>query len=196
MKKLWTLLRSPSGRHSVGALLIVGIVLGVTGVAGFDAAMEATSSDDFCNSCHEIGDNAGREFEGTSHDVNPSGVRASCASCHLPKPFVPKMRRKVHGIYELYHHLLGTIGTPEKYEKHRMRMAMGVWEEFNRTDSRECRDCHSSEKFDRAAQSEKAREFHDNALRKGQTCIDCHKGLAHKLPEGIGEDYEIEGIDI
>lgn len=195
MKKLWSVLRSPSVRHSLGALLVLGILIGVIGVAGFDASMEATSSDEFCNSCHEIGDNAGREFEGTHHHTNPSGVVASCVSCHLPKPFVPKMRRKLYGIYEIYHHLLGTIGTPEKFEEHRMRMAMGVWEEFNRTDSRECRACHTSEAFDLAAQSEKAREFHENALRNGQTCIDCHKGLAHKLPEGIEEDFEIKGID-
>ena len=26
------------------------------------------------------------------------------------------------------------------------------------------------------------------AVEKRETCIECHKGIAHKLPEGYGED--------
>ena len=25
--------------------------------------------------------------------------------------------------------------------------------------------------------------LHDQAVKDGQTCIDCHKGIAHKLPD-------------
>jgi hypothetical protein len=39
-------------------------------------------------------------------------------------------------------------------------------------------------------QSEKAREYHSPALANGKTCIDCHKGITHRLPEGIEPDYE------
>ena len=38
-------------------------------------------------------------------------------------------------------------------------------------------------------------QYHDGPLAKGKTCIDCHKGLAHKLPDGIVEDEQLEGID-
>ena len=157
--------------------------------------MHATSTDEFCLSCHELQENIGYEYETMSHAKNSLGFRATCSACHLPKPFVPKMQRKFRAVAEIYHHLLGTIDTPEKFEEHRMRMATRVWADMNQTDSRECRDCHSPDRWDLSLQSEKAQEFHVGPLAKGKTCIDCHKGLAHRLPDGIGEDEQLEGID-
>jgi cytochrome c-type protein NapC len=37
--------------------------------------------------------------------------------------------------------------------------------------------------MDLAAQDRSARGRHSNAPDKGETCIDCHKGVAHTLPE-------------
>ena len=61
-------------------------------------------------------------------------------------------------------------------------------------DSQECRNCHDEASWDLAVQSEKAREFHEQALTNGKTCISCHKGLAHRLPKGIRPDDEIPGV--
>jgi nitrate/TMAO reductase-like tetraheme cytochrome c subunit len=105
------------------------------------------------------------------------------------------MWRKIRAIGEVYHHFKGTIDTPEKYDAYRMTMASKTWAEMNASDSRECRYCHDESRWDLALQSEKARQYHSGALAKGKTCIDCHKGLAHKLPPGIREDAQIEGID-
>ena len=33
-------------------------------------------------------------------------------------------------------------------------------------------------------QQEESALIHADALEEGMTCIDCHKGIAHKLPEG------------
>ena len=161
----------------------------------FDFSMHETSTDSFCLSCHELEVNIGYEYDGMSHARNASGLRVTCSDCHVPKPFVPKMMRKLRAVGEIYHHVLGTIDTPAKFEEHRMSMATRVWAEMNGTDSRECRDCHQAEFWDLTAQSEKAREFHDNPLEKGTTCIDCHKGIAHKLPEGIESDQQLPGMD-
>jgi cytochrome c-type protein NapC len=57
------------------------------------------------------------------------------------------------------------------------------------------RHCHDQSTWVLERQGLKARKFHSVALSKGKTCIDCHKGLAHKLPEGISEDAHLEGID-
>ena len=57
------------------------------------------------------------------------------------------------------------------------------------TDSRECRGCHDGQSFDYAKQSRRAAEVHQEGLNAGQTCIDCHKGIAHQLPHippGLG----------
>jgi nitrate/TMAO reductase-like tetraheme cytochrome c subunit len=76
-----------------------------------------------------------------------------------------------------------------------MHMATVTWAEMNANDSQACRNCHDQSKWDLAKQSEKASQFHSGALAKGKTCIDCHKGIAHKLPRGITEDHQVEGMD-
>lgn len=187
-------LATPS-QLALGTLVLAGGLLGALGVIAFDTSMEATSTDDFCVSCHELRDNALAEFVGTAHHTNATGKVATCGDCHIPREFVPKMIRKVRAAGEVYHHLLGTIDTPEKYDEQRMWMATKTWDYMTDRDSQECRNCHDEAAWDLALQSEKAREYHSEALSRGKTCISCHKGLAHKLPPGIREDDEIEGVD-
>jgi cytochrome c-type protein NapC len=38
--------------------------------------------------------------------------------------------------------------------------------------------------MDIAKQSRPAQRMHRTAIEKGQTCIECHQGIAHKLPAG------------
>ena len=38
--------------------------------------------------------------------------------------------------------------------------------------------------MDFGKQRRRVRKIHPEAMREGKTCIDCHKGIAHKLPEG------------
>ena len=53
------------------------------------------------------------------------------------------------------------------------------------TNSLECRNCHSAESMDISKQSQRAADAHQRSLFTGQkTCIDCHKGIAHRLPKG------------
>ena len=196
IRRLFEWVTTPSTRFALGTLVVVGGVAGIAAWLTFEEVMAATSSDEFCmTQCHEIADNSAAEYVGTTHHTNRLGVRVTCEDCHIPKEFFPKMWRKVRALNEIYHHMLGTIDTPEKFEAHRMRMATWTWAEMNESDSRECRNCHDAESWVLANQSEKAQRYHAPALSRGKTCIDCHKGLAHKLPEGIGEDHQLEGID-
>ncbi|MGE8636726.1 MAG: NapC/NirT family cytochrome c, partial [Achromobacter piechaudii] len=49
--------------------------------------------------------------------------------------------------------------------------------------SLECRNCHNYEYMDFTRQSVRAQNMHSKYLAdKSKTCIDCHKGIAHKLP--------------
>jgi cytochrome c-type protein NapC len=194
VKRFWTFITTPTARYSLGAIVVFGAVLGVIGSWSFGVVIHETSSDDFCLSCH-AGD-IGLEMPGTVHESNSVGVAVGCADCHLPHSFWPKVIAKTKsGIKDVYHTALGTISTLEKFEAHRMHMATVTWKAMNENDSRECRYCHDEARWDVSKQTEKARKFHGPALTKGKTCIDCHKGIAHKLPEGIVPDEQLPGID-
>jgi len=156
------------------------IIIGVILWGGFNTGMEATNTMEFCISCHEMEDNVYEEYKGTIHDANRSGVRAGCPDCHVPRPWLYKMKRKIQASNELLHKALGTIDTPEKFDAHRLQMAKSEWMRMKKSDSRECRNCHEISTMDPEAQKPRARKQHYNAMKEGQTCIDCHKGIAHK----------------
>jgi len=50
------------------------------------------------------------------------------------------MMRKIQASNELWHKMLGTIDTPEKFEAKRLELARSVWATMKKTDSRECRN--------------------------------------------------------
>jgi len=51
------------------------------------------------------------------------------------------------------------------------------------TDSRECSNCHEFKSMDLSEQDSYARKRHERGQAKGETCIDCHDGIAHELPK-------------
>lgn len=167
-----------AGWFGVGFLFVAGILAWV----GFNHALESTNTEEFCISCHEMKDNSYAEYRLTTHASSRSGVRASCPDCHVPKAFGPKMVAKLRASKDVYHNILGTIDTPEKFNDRRLHMAESVWERMKATDSRECRSCHKADAFDYFKQSRRAAKAHQDGLNEGQTCIDCHKGIAHRLP--------------
>ncbi|WP_244574559.1 NapC/NirT family cytochrome c [Cohaesibacter sp. ES.047] len=170
-------------RVAIGVAVLVSVVATLLFVAGFHTTMEATTSLEFCTSCHEMRENVLPEYKASIHYSNPSGVRATCADCHLPQDFAGKMVRKTAALNELYHHLLGTIDTPEKFEAKRLELAKRVWARMEANNSNSCKGCHSFDTMDFAHQSEKAAKQMQKAAETGQTCISCHKGIAHKLPD-------------
>lgn len=169
-------------------LIILGMVLGIIFWGGFNTALEATNSLEFCISCHEMRDTVYPEYQETVHYKNPSGVRASCTDCHVPRPWIHKVIRKIRASSEIYHTLLGTVDTPEKFEAHRLEMAERVWAQMRKTDSRECRNCHAFTTMDLSGQDRYARKRHERAQAEGKTCIECHEGIAHKLPKRPGDE--------
>ncbi|MCW9048638.1 MAG: NapC/NirT family cytochrome c [Gammaproteobacteria bacterium] len=181
LKSLIKKMRTPS-TATLGSLLIAGFVAGIIFWGGFNTAMEATNTETFCIGCHEMKDNVYQEYKETIHYANRTGVRATCPDCHVPKPWIHKMVRKVQASNELLHKALGTIDTPEKFEEKRLHLAQNVWRSMKQTDSRECRNCHNYESMDFGEQQRRAVASHSTGLEEGATCIDCHKGIAHSLP--------------
>ena len=169
-------------RTSPIVLLVGGVTFGVIAWGGFNTAMEASNSTAFCISCHEMRDTVYKEWQESVHFKNASGVQATCADCHVPRPWVHKVVRKVRATNELYHKILGTVNTPEKFEAKRWELANRVWENMKATDSRECRNCHELASMDLEEQDRSGKKKHAQAREDGRTCIDCHKGLAHEYP--------------
>ena len=178
LRALW----KPSARYSIASIFIGGSVAGVIFWGGFNTFMEYTNTLSFCVSCHEMDQLVYQEYKKTVHYKNRTGVRVICSDCHVPKDWTAKLIRKIQATNELYHKAIGTIDTPEKFEANRKAMAERVWASMIKSDSRECRNCHSYEAMDFHKQSARGREKMQESMKKGETCIECHKGVAHKLP--------------
>jgi len=202
-----------SAKKAAGfGVLVVGVVIGVMLWGGFHWALELTNTEGFCISCHEMRENVYNEYQDTIHYNNRTGVRATCPDCHVPKEWFHKVKRKIRASIELYHHFMGTVDTPEKFEAKRFQLAMNVWTEMKNTDSRECRNCHGNEFMDFDKQEDRGIDGHERMedsrfdaaeLRaEGKyaeadqielTCIDCHKGVAHSLPADYDPEKDIAG---
>lgn len=175
-----------AGRTRVVVLVLV-FLAGVGAVGLLNTGIAVTNTTEFCVSCHTMQGNY-QEYQQTLHYKNKSGVQATCADCHVPKPLIPKLVTKIVAAKDVWHELIGTVDTPEKFEAHRWDMANRVWDKMRRTNSRECRSCHDFANMDLSEQERTARSRHGSAEEKGLTCIDCHAGVVHKLPDEPAED--------
>lgn len=184
----WRVLSSPSRYFSLGFLVVGGFIGGIIFWGGFNTALEATNTEKFCTSCHEMRDNVFAELKSTIHYSNRSGVRATCPDCHVPHQWTDKIARKMQASKEVWGKIFGTINTREKFLDERLNLAKHEWARLKANDSLECRNCHAYKFMDWTRQSQRAVYVHSTALAGNEhTCIDCHKGIAHRLPnmEGI-----------
>jgi len=178
---------SPPAYLSLAFLTLGGFVAGVIFWGGFNTALEYTNTEKFCVGCHEMNTNVFEELKGTIHFTNRSGVRAGCPDCHVPHEWTNKIARKMQASKEVWGHIFGSIDTRDKFLAMRKHLAEREWERMKANDSLECRNCHSSESMDLVKQNPRAASAHEQFLFSGQkTCIDCHKGIAHKLPDMSG----------
>ena len=183
-KRYWRTVNRPSVHYSLGFLTIGGFIGGVLFWGGFNTALEFTNTEKFCIGCHEMRDNVYQELQKTIHFRNRSGVRAKCSNCHVPHNWTNKMARKMQASKEVWGTIFGTINTREKFEAKRLELAQHEWARMKANDSLECRNCHEFEHMDFSRQSKRAVAAHSTSLASGEkTCIDCHKGIAHKLPD-------------
>jgi cytochrome c-type protein NapC len=183
----WKTLKKPSAYYSLGALVLGGFIAGIIFWGGFNTALELSNTEEFCISCHEMENNVYEELKTTIHFTNRSGVRATCPDCHVPHKWTDKIARKMQASKEVWGKIFGTINTREKFVAHRRRLAENEWQRLKANDSLECRNCHNFDYMDFTEQSERASNQHSGALATGEkTCIDCHKGIAHELPDMKG----------
>ena len=166
---------------SSSAAFIAGIVFW----GGFNTAMELTNTEAFCTGCHEMRDNVYQELQRTIHYTNRSGVRAKCPDCHVPAQLDAQDRAQDAGVE-------GSLGQDLRHDRH----AREVRREAPRARAARV-GAHEGERLARVPQlprlrlhglhaPEPARRVHalDATSCTGErTCIDCHKGIAHRLPD-------------
>ena len=184
IRRLWHVMLRPSTTLSLSFLTLGGFIMGILFWGGFNTALELTNTETFCISCHEMRDNVYAELKDTIHFNNRSGVRATCPDCHVPHQWGDKVTRKIKASKEVWGWLFGVINTREKFEAHRLEMASREWARMEANNSLECRNCHNFKHMDFTLQSPRAAAAHERGLnQQGLTCISCHKGIAHHLPD-------------
>ncbi|HHF3271910.1 TPA: NapC/NirT family cytochrome c [Vibrio alginolyticus] len=170
-------------KRYVALLVAAGIGVGWLTLGGSAAVMHYTSDSEFCLSCHSM-ETPYKEYQGSVHFSNAKGIRAECSDCHIPQEPMDYLITKIRASKDIYHEFVtGKIDTPEKYEAHRKDMAETVWAQFRENDSATCRSCHDFDAMEEFEQSRDAAKMHEYAKANDQTCIDCHKGVAHFAPE-------------
>ncbi len=191
IKRFWKWFRSPS-RIAVGTLITLAFIAGIVSWVGFNYGLEQTNTEEFCVSCHS--NDVYPEYLHTAHYLNRSGVKATCPDCHVPHEFIPKMIRKVQASREVYAHLMGYTDTIDKFNSRRLHMAEREWARLKANNSQECRNCHNFENMDFSQQKTVAEKMHALAIKEEKTCIDCHKGIAHQLPDmsGVESGFSME----
>ena len=135
----------------LGGLLAFG--LGAIALGTMNFVLHASSSTEFCYTCHSHEAFIKPEYEASSHYINTSGVRAGCADCHLPhNNWFELVWTKAVVSLDIIPEVMGKLDTAEKYESHRTEMAESVWRQFKGNDSKFCRSCHSIDAMDLDAQ--------------------------------------------
>ncbi len=184
--------------------LVAAFTTGIVVWGGFNWSLELANTEKFCISCHVMEANLYDDFKSTIHYANRTGVRATCPDCHVPDTWARKVARKVGATNELFHWLAGSINTKEKFEAKLPELAERVWVSMEKTNSRECRNCHHIDFMSEETQKKTAGIMHSLAADWEITCISCHKGVAHKLPENfdryammdkLHDRMEVEKID-
>ena len=180
IKSFWHWFRTPS-RIAVGTIISLAFIAGILAWVGFNYGLAETNTEKFCSSCHT--NDVYPEYLHSTHFQTRTGVGASCPDCHVPHEFGPKILRKIVAAKEVYAFYTGKVDTIEKFNERRLHMAENEWARMKANDSQECRNCHKMDRMDRSQQKGVAAKMHKFPEENGKTCIDCHKGIAHKLPD-------------
>jgi nitrate/TMAO reductase-like tetraheme cytochrome c subunit len=172
----WFLLGIPVGG-------MIAFLFGIAFTGGFLGSLKLAETDKFCTSCHEM-NTPFQELTGSVHYSNVFGIQASCGNCHVPPKFLPGLWRHIQAYAEVWGHVRGELNTPAKYEAHRLQLAQKIWKELKANDSAECRGCHTPAAMAFSKQPAEAASAHQSLAKDGMTCIDCHRGVAHTIPQG------------
>ncbi len=183
LRNLIAVFTRPAAKIGLGVLVTGGFIAGAAFWMVFEKGLAMTNQEEFCLSCHTMKDNLLPELQKTVHWQNRTGVRARCPDCHVPHDFTDKIARKMQASREVWGQIIGTIDTREQFKDHRIVLAQREWKRFKANNSKECRNCHDYDSMDFSKMRVTSQVMMRRAAERNASCVDCHKGIAHQLPD-------------
>jgi nitrate/TMAO reductase-like tetraheme cytochrome c subunit len=168
-------------RRMIGAWVFVLIILfiGAFTLTTLDFTDYVFSHNTFCgNVCHVMESTVYQELRKSKHYTTPTGVRPTCADCHVSGRLTWAMVDHFLGTGELFVNLTNDFSKPGSFEKFRPDAANRERFKMLANDSETCRSCHVMEAI--KPSRVRGQNEHKEAMEKGITCIVCHYNLVHK----------------
>lgn len=185
----WRNLFRPSATLSVFTLVILGAVLGAVAFWTGQVTLHATSTDDFCMTCHS-NHSLRDEVLASSHGNNAAGIVVECRDCHLPSESFAYLRKKIAVSPDLWRFITTPgFNTQEHLEEHRLEWAELARGYLRSIDSSTCTDCHRRIYDDPPPEGMSRMAIGVHTMNRNrdpaerQTCVDCHLGVAHPYPD-------------
>jgi nitrate/TMAO reductase-like tetraheme cytochrome c subunit len=159
------------------AFLVLGLLVVFCGITGY--VLGATSSTDFCLSCHEMKPYQ-KELRFSSHAKDKDSNEIGCSQCHIPQGIGPRFLavKMYSGVKDLAVHFWSKPAGLNRV--HAQKVARRFVDDAN------CLACHQDlhkNAKNNAPVSEYGRLAHDAYLGKNGTtrrnCAGCHINLAH-----------------
>ena len=171
-------------RRMIGAwvFLIVLFFIAAASIASVDFTDYIFSHNTFCgNVCHVMESTVFEELQDSKHYKTATGVRATCADCHVSGRLTWAMVDHFLGTGELFVNLTNDFSKPGSFEKFRPDAANRERFKMLENDSETCRSCHVMDAI--KPKRVRGQNQHKEAIEKGITCIVCHYNLVHKAVE-------------
>ena len=159
--------------------LLTGLVLGLVAMILFNTAVQKTSTNDYCMSCHVHSD-SDAAWKQSSHYNNPSGTKVDCVECHLPPKgtagyYAAKMKTGMKDLWAFW--------TKDKEEldfesKKELEHAVGIV--YNAS----CKECHVN-LFPQGISDDGVIAhlyYEENEKKLDLQCISCHLDVGHYNP--------------
>ena len=161
-------------RHKAVSLLVVAAG-GLAAAVGTYAAVEATSTVEFCIRCHEMRPAYEAYLASSHYRVADASRRADCRDCHVPPwshPVGVLWTKTYHGVKDVARHLLD--GPETLRPGYQASMAASAPHGIHNA---ACLACHA----DVAAEVYPGRSNIHALLRdsRNSRCTDCHRRLVH-----------------
>ena len=168
-------------RRIVGAWVFVLVILfvGALSLGMLDFTDYVFSNNTFCgNACHVMESTVYKELQTSKHYNSPTGVRPTCAHCHVSGRLTYAMLDHFLGTGELFVNLTNDFSKPGSFEKFRPEAANRERFKMLENNSETCRSCHVMEAIKPARI--RGQNAHKDAMDKNVPCIACHFNLVHK----------------
>lgn len=194
-------------RRIIGAwvFVLVVIFIGAMFLGGLDFTDYVFSHNTFCgNVCHVMESTVYKELQDSKHYNTPTGVRATCAQCHVSGRLTFAMVDHFLGTSELFVNLTNDFSKPGSFEKFRPEAANRERFKMLGNNSETCSHCHVMEAI--KPQRIRGQNAHKDAMDKNVPCIACHFNLVHKevepseaflnaVEEYLGQGEESEAVE-